>query len=151
MKRKKIIWRIFGVTAVLAAIFGIYLYREFYRTHKDTLLLKPDFSMAAPDLVREFEKDETASNHKYWDKVLKVDGMVKNIVKDDNGFYSVVLGDTASLSSVRMSMDSIHNLDAATLQKGQRVSLKGICTGFNPDELLGSDVILVRSVIDQHK
>jgi hypothetical protein len=31
------------------------------------------------------------------------------------------------------------------------VAVKGICSGFNGDEILGSDVILVRSVIDQKK
>ena len=67
------------------------------------------------------------------------------------GFYSVVLGDTASMSSVRCSIDSVHSNEAAAVKKGSIIAVKGICTGFNADELLGSDVILVRSVVDSKK
>ena len=53
-----------------------------------------------------------------------------------------------SVSSVRCSIDSVHNIEAAAVKKGNNVSEKGICSGFSSDELLGSDVVLVRSVID---
>ena len=53
------------------------------------------------------------------------------------------------MSSVRFSMDSLHNEKAATLVKGQTAVLKGICTGYNADEMLGSDLILNRAVIDK--
>lgn len=82
--------------------------------------------------------------------MLKVDGLVKDLIKDDKGYYSVVLGDTASMSSVRFSMDSIHNAQAATLVKGSKAVLKGICTGYNADEMLGSDLILNRAVIEKN-
>jgi hypothetical protein len=48
-------------------------------------------------------------------------------------------------------MDSVHNNEAAILQKGTHATMKGICTGFNKDELLGSDVILIRCVVDSKK
>jgi beta-glucosidase-like glycosyl hydrolase len=77
--------------------------------------------------------------------------MVKDLLKDDRGFYSIVLGDTASMSSVRCSIDSVHSGEAAAIQKGNTIAVKGICSGFNADEMLGSDVILVRSVVDNKK
>jgi hypothetical protein len=58
-----------------------------------------------------------------------------------------VLGEAGSMSSVRCSIDSTHSEEAAKVQKGQSLSVKGICSGFMSDEMLGSDVQLDRCVI----
>jgi hypothetical protein len=150
MKRKKILLILGAILAVVAAI-ALYIYKEYNRTHRDTADLAPDYSVNATGLIKEFESDEQASNTKYWDKVIQVEGIVKEITKDDKGFYSVILGDTTVMSSVRCSMDSIHNNETALLKKGSPETLKGICTGFNKDEMLGSDVILVRCVVVSKK
>ena len=151
MKKRKKILLILGVLLVAAAAGAFYIYKEYNRTHKDTAEQRPDYSVTASKLVKEFETAEQASNKQYWDKIIEVDGVVKDIAKDDRGFYSVVLGDTSSMSSVRCSMDSLHNDEAAVLKKGNTATLRGICTGFNADELLGSDVILVRCALISKK
>ncbi len=151
MKRKKIILYVLLPLLLVVAAVGIYIYIEYNRTHKDTARLKADYSLAATDLVKEFETNEQASNKKYWDKVIRVEGMLKEIVKDDKGFYSLALGDTSSMSSVRCSIDSVHSKEADGVKKGSIIAVKGICSGFNADDMLGSDVILVRSVIDSKK
>jgi hypothetical protein len=151
MKRKKIIRYILISLFVIVAIAALYIYKEYNRTHKDTALLRPDYSLEASNLVKEFEMDEPASNKKFWDKVIRVEGIVKDVIKDEKGFYTLALGDTSSMSSVRCSIDSVHSNEAAIIKKGSIVAVKGICSGFNADELLGSDVILVRSVVDHKK
>ncbi len=151
MKRKNIFrFIILPLLVILAAAAG-YIYKEYNRTHKDTANLKPDYSVTATGLISEFETSEQASNKKYWDKVLRVEGVIKELNQDEKGFYSIVIGDTASMSAVRCTVDSIHSQEAAILKKGSTVAVKGICTGFNSDELLGSDVILVRTVVDKKK
>jgi|CXWL01.1.fsa_nt_gi uncharacterized protein YyaL (SSP411 family) len=151
MKRKKIIrYVVLPLLLILAAV-AIYIYREYNRTHKDTAKLKPDYSITATDLIKEFEGNEDSSNKKYLDKVIRVEGMVKELARDDKGFYSIVLGDTASMSSVRCSIDSVHSGEAAEIQKNNIIAVKGICSGFNADEMLGSDVILIRSAVDVKK
>jgi tRNA_anti-like len=146
MKRKRKIVYVLLTAILVLSVLALYIYKEYNRTHEDTAAIKPDYSLSAVSLLKEFELDEPAANKKYWDKVILVDGLVKDRVEDDRGLYSVILGDTASMSSVRCSMDSIHNSEAAPVKKGDRLALKGICTGFNADEMLGSDVILVRCV-----
>lgn len=148
MKRKNIFRYILLPLLLISLLTAVYIYKEYNRTHKDTAKLKPDFSVTATGLLKEFETSEQASNKKYWDKVVRVEGMIKELNKDEKGFYSIVLGDTASMSSVRCSVDSAHTAEAASLKKGSVVTVKGICTGFNSDELLGSDVILVRAVVE---
>ena len=151
MKRKNILRYIVLPLLLIIAAAAIYIYKEYNRTHKDTATLKPDYLIVATDLLNEFESNQKASETKYWDKVIRVEGMVKEVIKDDKGFYTVVLGDTASMSSVRCSIDSVHNSEAAGVIRGRVIALKGICSGFNADEMLGSDVILVRSVVDLKK
>jgi hypothetical protein len=151
MKRKKIFKYVILPGLILLAAVAFYIYKEYNRTHKDTAGLKPDYTVIASNFIDEFVKNEQTANKKYWDKVIVVKGLVKNIDKDVNGFYSITLGDTVSLSSVRCLLDSSHNQEAIRVEKGEITTLKGICAGFNADELLGSDVILVRSVIDKNK
>ena len=67
--------------------------------------------------------------------------------KDESGHYTLILGEEGSMSSVRCSMDSTHQQAADELQINTEVIIKGACTGFNADQLLGSDVILNRCVI----
>ncbi|MBL0271728.1 MAG: hypothetical protein IPQ06_01325 [Chitinophagaceae bacterium] len=148
MKRKKIIRYVLLSLLLIGGTSAIYIYKEYNRTHKDTARLKPVYSLTATDLEKEFEGNETATTQKYADKVLRVEGIVKEVVKDDKGFYTVVLGDTLSMSSVRCSIDSLHSKDVMEVKKGTTLAVKGICSGFNADEMLGSDVILIRSVVD---
>ena len=150
MKRKKIIIWTIVILLIAGAGGGYYAYSEYNRKQKDTADLKADFTAPATALLDEYMKDEKTANAKYFGKVLKVDGLVKDLIKDDKGYYSVVLGDTASMSSVRFSMDSIHNAQAASLVKGIKAVLKGICTGYNADEMLGSDLILNRAVLEKN-
>jgi len=151
MKRKKILRYIVLPLLLILTAAAIYIYKEYNRTHKDTAKLKADYAVTATGLLKEFTDNEQLSNKKYWDKVLRVEGTIKDLIKDDKGFYSIVLGDTGSMSSVRCSVDSNHSAEAVSLQRGSMIAVKGICTGFNADELLGSDVILVRSVVDNKK
>jgi hypothetical protein len=103
----------------------------------------------AAALITAFETNETHANTKYLDKVIAVNGKIKTVEKDEKGFYSIILGDTGSMSSVRCSMDSTHQQGAAKLTPGVFVTVKGACTGFNADDLLGSDVILNRCVVEE--
>jgi hypothetical protein len=151
MKRKNILRFIILPLLLVIAAAAWYIYKEYNRSHKDTASLKPDYSLQAADLIKEFTGNEQSSNKKYWDKVIEVYGAVKEISHEEKGIYTIVLGDTTSMSSVRCSIDSIHSSSAASVLEGSHVTVKGICTGFNADELLGSDVILIRCAVDLKK
>ena len=147
MKRKTV-KIILGI--ILGAITGagIYAYTEFNRKVKDLSKVKAGVYLDAGELVRAFENDEAAGNNKYLDKIIAVKGMVKTVEKNDKGYYTVILGDDQAMSSVRCSMDSVHQHEVAAITAGSNITMKGACTGFNRDELLGSDVILNRCVVE---
>lgn len=145
MSRKKIILLI--LLLVIAA-GAWYAWREFSRTNKDLQKVNPDYVLTATDILKEYESNDSIANKKYNGKVVELTGNVKVLEKDEQGFYTVVLGDSTRLSSVRCSMDSSHREDAARLTTGASTTVRGACTGFNKDELgLGSDVILNRCAI----
>ena len=146
MKKKRIILG-FIVIAILGGAW--YGYSEYNRKVKDLSKVKAQLTMQTQELITAFEQNETAANSKYLDKIIAVKGKVKALEKDDSGLYSIVLGDEGSMSSVRCSMDSVHVKQVTKVKEGSEVIVKGACTGFSSDELLGSDVILNRCVIEK--
>lgn len=147
MKRKKI-KIILTVILVVMLGAGMYAYSEFNRKVKDLSYVKAGIKLDASNLITAFEQDEINGNARYLDEVIAVKGTVKTIEKNGNGYFTVILGDQNSMSSVRCSMDSLHQSDIASLTTGSIVTMKGACTGYNKDELLGSDVILNRCVVE---
>jgi len=143
--------KIFIGVAVLATAAGLYGYKEYNRKNRDLASVRADIKIHSADLINAFEKNETEANKKFLDKVIQVDGAVKEVIKDEKGYYTLVLGKDGEMSSVRCSMDTVHQQETAGVLKGNNISLKGICTGFNADELLGPDVILNRCVISNKK
>jgi hypothetical protein len=144
--------RIFKVTALvfllLLIVIGFYAYREYNRKNNSLTDIQPNFTTTATVLINEFTTNEKQSNTTYSGKVIQLSGTIKSIDKDDKGYFTIALGDASSMSSVRCSIDSTETTRAATLQTNALVNIKGICTGFNADEMgLGSDVILNRCVI----
>lgn len=146
MKKRNLIILIILLAAVAG---GLYAWKEYSRENKSLAEVKADFSLNASDLIRAFEQQGEESNRKYLGRVIAVTGLVKGVDKDPGGFYTVILGDSDQLSSVRCAMDSLSNKEAATIAAGQTVTMKGSCTGFNSSEIpeLGSDVIINRSVV----
>ena len=144
MSKKKII----GL-AIFAALLcgGWYGYTEYTRKVTDLSEVKADMSLNASELISAFQANEAQSNADYLDKIIMVNGIVREVERNDHGHFTVVLGEDMQMSSVRCSMDSSYQDKIAELTKGSRVMIKGACTGFNSDELLGSDVILNRCVI----
>lgn len=137
MSKKKIIWIIILLAVAVAAFYG---YKQYTRTNKDLAKVKPDITIGATALIAEYAANDTVANKKYLGKIIEVDGNVKKIERDENGYYTVVLGDTTSLSSVRCSMDTVHQQDAARLIIGSSAILRGACTGFKKNELMGEDL-----------
>lgn len=149
IKRRKIIL----ILILLDIGFGVWQgFTEYNRTNKDISNVKADIKIEATDLIKQYESNDSSANKKFLDKITEITGPVKEVSKDEAGYYTVILGDTTSMSSVRCSMDSVHQDDAAHLTAGSSVVVRGVCTGFNKDEMgLGSDVILNRCVIVQNK
>ena len=144
MKTKQIILLAILIVVAIVAWYG---YKQYTRKNTDLAYAKADVETTTTDLIKSFETNEKLANEKYLDKIIELTGEIKEINKDEKGYYTVVLGEENSMSSVRCSMDSAHQQNVLSVNQGDQVSVKGACTGFNADELLGSDVILNRCVL----
>ena len=134
------------IVVALIIVLGFYGYREYVRGNKDLQEVAPEATLSATELIKAFESDSAGSNKSYLGKILAVSGTVKSVEKEA-GSATVILGEPGTMSSVRCSMDTAHLAKVAVVKEGQAVTVKGACTGFNQDELLGSDVVLNRCVL----
>lgn len=146
MSKKIIVW--IAVPVLVLFLLGAYYgYREFNRKAPDTADLTPAYELTGTQLLETFQQDEKKANTLYLGKVLAVTGIIKSLSSDSTGVQTLVIGDTASLSSVRCIMNPETGSDAGPLAAGTRVTIKGICTGYNADDMgLGADVLLNRCV-----
>lgn len=152
MKKRKNLKRILVVIAVLITAAALYAYREYNRKNKSLHEMEASFSSDAAAFIAQFSTDEKKATTAYNGKTVLITGNVKAVDKDEKGFCTVVLGDAGAMSSIRCSIDSTESNNASALQQNSQVKIKGICTGYNPDDLgLGADVILNRCVIETGK
>lgn len=144
---KKTITRVLIPVLILLVLGAVYVYREFNRKAPDTADLAPVYELTGTQLLEAFQQDEKKANTLYLGKVLAVTGMIKSQSSDSAGVQTLVIGDTASLSSVRCIMNGETGSVTGPLTAGSVVTIKGICTGYNADDMgLGADVLLNRCV-----
>ncbi|MBD0332649.1 MAG: hypothetical protein ICV66_08335 [Chitinophagaceae bacterium] len=147
MQTKQIVIAVVLIIVIIVAWYG---YKEYNRKNVDLSTTKPDYAIDALSLIGAFEKDSAASNKKYTDKIIAVNGNIKKIDAEENPVI-LFLGDAGQMSSVQCSMDSSHVAEYKTLKEGTSVTIKGLCTGYEFQDLLGTDVKLTRSVIENKK
>ena len=105
--------------------------------------------MTTNELVKEYLSDASLANDKYLQeegesKILAVTGTVKSIDQNLENNYVILLQDEA-LSGVRCTFTIETNEHAATLKKGQKVTIKGVIrsgASYDEDLELYEDVIL---------
>ncbi len=150
MQKRKRIKTILLALLVIGLIGGLYAYKEYNRKNVDLTSITPAFVMMDTELINQFTENAISSNKKYLGKVIELNGTIKKVDTDPKGFHTVVIGNPTSMNSVRCSMDSSINKLADNLKVGETLTLRGICTGYNADDLgLGSDVILNRCLISK--
>ena len=136
---------VFLLVIALLALAAWKGYHYFYKAPESISTQKAEVRLTVPQLLQAFESDSAKANQAYLGKVIEVEGPIKSIEQDEG--VTIVLGEEGSMSSVRCSMDTTQNKEWSELIKGRKVLIKGNCTGFTSDELLGADVILNRCVL----
>jgi hypothetical protein len=146
MKRKKAVRILLLGLLLISIAVGLYIYKEYNRKLPAMATERPTYTLSVLQFISDFETNETNANKKYLDKTIQVQGMVKAIELAETGTLVVVMGDTVSNAAVRCNIDSIYTDSAKQLTQGNFATIKGVCTGYNKDELLGSDVIMARCI-----
>lgn len=133
------------IAGVLAAAGGYYAYSEYNRRNPAMADLKADHQLNIGQALQAFESDANKANQQYLEKVLEIGGPIKAVEQDEKGFYTIVLGTEASMSSVRCVIDSVYSSQVAAFKAGSTARFRGICVKYNADDMgIGSDLILNR-------
>ncbi|HRD51980.1 MAG TPA: hypothetical protein PKY96_04955 [Flavobacteriales bacterium] len=133
------------IGAVALAIGGWYGYSEFNRGHADLSESKADFTLEADELLAAFVNDEAAANSQYVEKVVKVSGTIREVTN---------AGGTAPANVTLETDDEMAGIACefkqgtlpAAWKAGDKVLVKGVCTGYTGGGMLPGDVILQRCV-----
>src|SRR5436190_20326814 len=91
IRKRKIIIILIALDVAFSAWQGL---KEYNRTNKDFSNVKADVKISAVDLIKEFEVNDSIANKKYLDKTIETSGNLKEVVKDEAGYYTLILGDT---------------------------------------------------------
>ena len=128
---------------LIIATIAIYGLREYYRKNLPMAEMKISERISYSDLLEAFTQNDSLANARFLGKVLLVEGPLKTI---DFPNKLISLGDGSSTSAIQCSLES-SSVPPRHLKKGDVIIVKGNCTGFNADELLGTDVILNRAIV----
>jgi hypothetical protein len=93
--------------------------------------MKPDFTVSAPELCREYEANSIAADLKYKGKLLEVSGDIKDINKDILNSIFVVLDsrNPESITDAQLYFSDAHEKEAASLSKGDYFGAVCRCDG----------------------
>lgn len=138
-KKKFFKWAALSVL-VIGLTGGIVAYKMYNKPHRSVADAKASVTMQALQLVTEYETDETASNAKYLDKVVKVSGEVAETAKNQKGETVITLKGT-DMGGVICTLEGKETVET---KKGSNVQLQGICTGYL------TDVVLVRCYLSEN-
>lgn len=118
----------------------LFMYREYTREVKSATFSDPDYRLDAKLLVKEFSSNDAYALVKYSGKLLEVSGSLSSV--EDSNQPVIVLGNDPQIK-IRCVFDELKDLPAI----GSSIIIRGYCTGFNKDELIGSDIMMNRCVI----
>jgi hypothetical protein len=128
---KKIIMAVL-VLAFAGAGYGWYQYQK---APPDIRQEKSGVEIAAVELLKAFQQDETAASTKYVDKVLIVSGAVTGVQTDSSGQATVTLQTNDLLAAVTCSFYQ-DDEGAKKIKTGTTARIKGVCTGMLTDVVL---------------
>jgi hypothetical protein len=135
----KLFWLLTG--PVLA--YGSYKLGEKYvmnETFKPTDQVKADYTLNAPDLIREFVINDTAANKKYHEKTIIVNGTSSAVELQADSTSTVRFADSTGSYAI-FSLEKNQFDKVKKIKQGDTISLKGVCSGSIFSEILGTTAI----------
>ncbi len=127
----------FLIILLLAVAWIWYVFNEKYA---DTTQITPAFSVTALDLIHEFEKNDSLANKKYVEKIMVVSGEVSEVEGVDST-VNIKMADSTSGSYVIFAFQPQHFGLAKKIKLGEKVSIKGSCSGGAFSKILETEFI----------
>jgi hypothetical protein len=101
------------------------------KPHKDIAAAKEDFILSATQFYKEYSTDEVASNAKYLEKVIAVEGVLFEIQLENPDEPTVALSTAEPDLTVRCGFKKELLEDVKKLKVGDKIKIKGKCDGMD--------------------
>lgn len=140
MDIKKRIWlSILSALLVIAiCVLAIYLNRTPSKVTQKTVV---EVKISSEDLLAEFLNDEAKANQDYVEKVIEVEGIVKEVTFLNNR-YTVLLQGQGEYACLMCDMNIEEMERIKEISTGDTITLKGVCKGFLMDAILLNCVLI---------
>ncbi len=138
--KKKRIRKILIIGAIiLAAVVGAAWY-IFTDTFSDTSKVKAAYTLNAIDFIKEFQQNDSASNKKYAEQIITINGRVTEVEQADTT-VNIKMADTTTGSYVIFAFQQQDAANVKKLKQGDNVSIKGSCSGGVYSDILETEFI----------
>ena len=137
-----------GILVVVVTLVAIVWY-IFNDKYADTAKRKATYTVNALDFIKEFEKNDSLANKKYTEQIIAVKGTVSEIEAADTT-ANIKFVDSTSGSYIIFAFQQQHMAEAKQLKEGDKVTIKGSCSGGTYSEILGTEYIsFKRSAVNE--
>lgn len=137
VKRKKIIVLSILLAVLIVAISVWFVFTVKFNDMKDE---KSAYNVNALDLINEFKKNDSIANKKYAEKIMTISGLITEMEPADSSI-NIKLGDTLTGSYVIFAFQPQHLKEVKSVKKGDRITIKGSCSGGAYSEILENEFI----------
>ena len=134
--------------AILIILAGVAFGSWYMFTKKfdDTSKQGDGYTVNAIDFIKEFQKNDSLANLKYIEKFISVTGIVTEVESADS-IVNIKLGDTATGSYIIFAFQQQNMHDAKSIREGDKVSIKGSCSGGVYSEILATEFITFKRIV----
>lgn len=136
--------KIFNISVLVFVLgVGFFGFKYYNRPPLDTATLETEEQFSSEELGAIFSGNENAAITRYVDKIIEVEGVIKEITYL-NKHYSVLLHGQNNSGYIICDMKPSNEAEVEKLKPGQKVNIKGVCKGYLKDVIL-LNCILVNS------
>ncbi len=139
---KKWMMAIFILLLAAAAV----IWYLFTLKHDDTATVKAAFNVEAKAFIKEFETDLGASNQKYSEQIVTVNGTVAEIEMADTT-ANIKMIDSTNGAYIIFAFQKQHLAEAKAMKAGEQVSIKGSCSNGAYSAILETNYITFKRCV----
>ena len=141
---KKKIWIIVSIIAIIGAIGATIGYFMMNKQVKDFAKSKAEITLSSKALFDEFQSSEASANAKYVanDKTMQVEGQILEIIQNEDSTSTISLDVMLEGGDISCNLSKEESAKSAKFKKGDKITLKGQCTGYQ--ELINKEVVMIR-------
>jgi hypothetical protein len=128
------------VIAIIALASALFILKYTFRKSETSVAGKQtQIEVTVSEILQTFESNEKLGDSLYLDKIIIVSGKVESVSEDSTG-VTIYLKEDDAVSGVLCSF-SKDVINVSNVAKGERLKIKGICTGFLMDVVMNRCVI----------